>query len=130
MTLNLGKQANSQSKTQLISQDFMQKHKITLNEPAQTHFSVEGVQAYSPDEIKAMKARAERVNAQKEGTFLNPTAYKIDEDIQYDTPTPTEQMVCTLRPKTAAKKKEEAKVEEVAVKRRGVKASVKASVRN
>jgi hypothetical protein len=105
MTLNLGKQANSQSKTHLLSQNFMQKHKITLNEPAQTHFSVEGVQAYSPDEIKAMKTRAERVNAQKEGIFLHPTAYKIDEEIQYDTPAATEQMVTTLRPKTAGKKK-------------------------
>jgi hypothetical protein len=27
----------------------MQKHKITVNEPSQAHFSVEGVQAYSPE---------------------------------------------------------------------------------
>jgi len=34
-----------------MTQDFMNKNKITVNEPTQTHFSVEGVQAYSPAEI-------------------------------------------------------------------------------
>jgi hypothetical protein len=41
----------------------MQKYKITVNEPSQAHFSVEGVQAYSPEEIAALKVREERVNA-------------------------------------------------------------------
>jgi methionine-rich copper-binding protein CopC len=63
MALNISKQIDSKPKNGSLTQDFMQKHKITVNEPVQTHFSVEGVQTYSADEIKAMKIRADRVNA-------------------------------------------------------------------
>jgi hypothetical protein len=35
-----------------------------------------------------MKARADRVNAEKDGTFIQPTAYKIDDEIDFgDGPT-------------------------------------------
>jgi len=88
MALNISKKVDSRPKSGAFSQDFMQKHKITVNEPVQAHFSVEGVQTYSADEIKAMKARADRVNAEKDGTFIKPTAYKIDDEIDFgDGPT-------------------------------------------
>lgn len=57
MILNINKCA-SQKQTQnnlLSTQTFLQKNKITVNEVSQTHYTVEGVQAYSPEEIKALK---------------------------------------------------------------------------
>lgn len=71
MAINLGKlHAHKTTVSSMYaSSGFLSKNKITVNEPVQTHFSVEGVQAYSPEEIEAMKNRQERVNekALKEG---------------------------------------------------------------
>lgn len=99
----------------------MQKHKITVNEPSQTHFSVEGVQAYSPEEIAALKKRAERVNAnaQMDGEYIKVQAYKIDDELECcdRPPTATDQMSQTLKPKKSKKSElEEAKPKTSTVK--------------
>ena len=83
MALNISKQIDSRPKSGALSQTFMQKHKITVNEPVQTHFSVQGVQVYSADEIKPMKVREDRLLVEKDGTFIQPTAYKIDDQIDF-----------------------------------------------
>lgn len=45
-----------QHTTQLINQPhFLKQNKISVNKPVQTHYTVEGVQAYSPEEIKAIR---------------------------------------------------------------------------
>lgn len=50
MILNINKYASQkQSQANLLStQKFLQKNKITINEVSQSHYTVEGVQAYSP----------------------------------------------------------------------------------
>ena len=57
MILNLNKFSNdkTQSINLLSTQNFLQKNKITVNEVTQAHYTVEGVQMYSPSEIKALK---------------------------------------------------------------------------
>jgi hypothetical protein len=61
----------------------MAKHKITINNPRQTHYTVEGVQAYSPEEIAAMREREERTMASKDGIYAPVTvvllSYKLGE---------------------------------------------------
>lgn len=83
MALNIATSVEKRATTFALTQEFRNKYNITVNEPAQTHFSVEGVQTYSPEEIKAMAARAGRVSdkAQKEGGYLPLQAYKLDNEI-------------------------------------------------
>ena len=45
------------AQTLLSSAGFQSKNKISINNPVQTHISIEGVQAYTPEEIQAMKIR-------------------------------------------------------------------------
>lgn len=108
-----------------MQSDFMQRHKITVNQPSQTHFSVEGVQAYSPEEISALKAREERVNAntQKEGEFVKVQAYKIDEEIEYGDrpPTASDEMRQTIK----HKKNKKAELEEAKPDKNKVKPSIR-----
>jgi hypothetical protein len=47
MALNIATKIEKNSKARALSKEFMLKHHITVNEPTQTHFSVEGVQTYS-----------------------------------------------------------------------------------
>ena len=49
MTVNLGKfQKTAPPPTLMNNVDFQFKNKISINNPKQTHFSVEGVQSYAP----------------------------------------------------------------------------------
>lgn len=61
MTVNLRNFHKTNNPTSLINDpNFLSKNKITVNKPQQTHFTVEGVQSYAPEEIKAMKLRQMR----------------------------------------------------------------------
>lgn len=115
MAINLRKEVGQKSTVGQLKSEFKTQHKITVNEPAQTHFSVEGVQAYSPEEIAALKARGERVsaNAQKDGEYVKAQAYRMDEEIEFDRPaTAVDQVRATLKPKKGKKEiLEEAKPE-------------------
>ena len=61
MTVNLNflKQNQPLIATLGLAQN-LSKHKITVNEPRKTHFSVEGVQSYAPTEIRALKEKEDR----------------------------------------------------------------------
>ncbi len=48
MALNIRTAIEKKTSSNTMSQNFMAKNHITVNEPAQAHFSVEGVQTYSP----------------------------------------------------------------------------------
>lgn len=50
--------------------NFMAKHKISINNPVQTHYTVEGVQSYAPAELKAIKEREDRLMQGKDGTYV------------------------------------------------------------
>jgi hypothetical protein len=80
MALNIRTQIEKKPSANTMTHDFMLKHHITLNEPTQNHFSVEGVQTYSPEEIKAIKLREEKTlsAAQKDGTYIPVQNYKIE----------------------------------------------------
>lgn len=62
MALNIRTAIEKKTSSNTMSQNFMAKNHITVNEPSQAHFSVEGVQTYSPEEIRALKIREDRVN--------------------------------------------------------------------
>lgn len=47
MAMYLGNM-NKPGPSQMMSATLMQKNKIAVNVPKQTHFTVEGVQAYAP----------------------------------------------------------------------------------
>jgi hypothetical protein len=58
MAVNLNKlQTQKNNFNNTFSSAFLVKNNIVVNEPVQTHFSVEGVQSYAPEELKAMRDR-------------------------------------------------------------------------
>jgi hypothetical protein len=83
MALNISKAVDHKTITHGPSQNLRKQFNITINEPTQTHFSVEGVQTYSPEEIKAMKLREDRVAtaAHKDGEFVKVKTYAVDQNI-------------------------------------------------
>lgn len=83
------------------------KYNITVNEPQQTHFSVEGVQTYSEAEIKAMKNRQES-KMQREGEFAKIKTYAVDDKIEFEgivapSTATDKQATATLKAKSKAK---------------------------
>ena len=54
MALNIATPIEKTSYSLSLTQQFKNKHNITVNEPTQSHFSVEGVQTYTAEQIKAM----------------------------------------------------------------------------
>ena len=58
------------AQTLLDSAGFQQKNKIVVNNPAQTHVTIEGVQAYTHHDLKAMKERQDRLMDRKEGNYV------------------------------------------------------------
>ena len=74
MALNLAKQIEKRPTALAVSDQMRSKYNITVNEPSQTHFSVEGVQTYSAPEIEALRKRQE-AKMQREGEFAKIKAY-------------------------------------------------------
>ena len=84
MALNIAKPAENRVTTHGPSQNLKNMFNITINEPTQTHFSVEGVQSYTVEQVKAMKIRQEKATANREGEFITIVTYEVDSQMEFE----------------------------------------------
>lgn len=92
------------------SADFLHKNKIVVNNPKQTHFSVEGVQSYTADEVKALKFRADRNMENKEGTFAPMKTFLLSEQVFDEEPEPSAKKVVENKSKEKVKPRPKSRI--------------------